>query len=862
MSFHKVSTLFYIIALICVSLPINHKMQASSLDLIESNEEVVYRSGDWSQQNSVNASGGSYVYGGSKKDDTLVLPFYGSYVEIIYISGVGLGTLALEIDGIVVRTVITTDSSSSFDQRAVVNYLDDGPHVLKVYAQIGSVVAIDGFYTKLYSPEIEAAIAQNQAMQGRTDFVPRFCDPARDAHFISLTYAGSIPAQESLQPSISTDGRFVAFVSYSDAVVPGDTNNRPDVFVRDRWTCTVTRVSVDFQGNQGTGNSTDPSISADGRFVAFTSTSSLASTDAAFLDVYRRDREANTTIHISVSGVNGAGGNGDSVFPSVSAAGNMIAFESNATNLVSPTDGNGVKDIFVRDLRNLGSPVTRIITRLGNANSSNAAISGDGNKVVYESDATTLIVNDNNHYKDIFVSPTLLNPSAKLISMATNFYGGFAGQGDGDSRFPSISYDGRYVAFESDADNLSFYDSHGGTDIFIHDSEYQIERTLCLSWGGNGHSSQPVISNDGKIVSFYSESSSWIGSDVPNTPDAFVVNIASLTDPSLNFFERYSNDSNGSAVGGVNESVISSSGKFLAFASSSPGIDRRRNDTNNVQDVFAIERYFSGERLALFGPNQGNLTLVTSLNAGPTDFEYQSVTITAPASGQWVMGDWDGDGDKTVGVYGNGAFFYINDLNRPANQWQGAWIGLPGVPVAGRFSSANNDCIGVIHQAVINSLTVSALYFTCQLNGNVQPPITYQWLSTGGLPDGTFSGAYQWVAGDWDGNGSDTIAVRRGMYISYTNISPTELPSNNAAFDHAQYWGTPAYTTSNGIFVAGKWSNNENGIDSFGVYYPEPYDDLFYYRQNTEWNLGPTFLQLVKPPNGNVTEVASWKERH
>src|SRR5260221_597397 len=166
---------------------------------------------------------------------------------------------------------------------------------------------------------------------------------------VSLDSAGTQGNYSSYYPSISTDGRFVAFASGATNLVPGDTNGAQDVFVRDRQTGTTERVSVDSAGTQGNGNSLGSSISADGRFVAFGSAASnlIAGDPNATNDVF---------VHDFLNGTGDRRGlasyptraTSDLCFPSISADGRFVAFRGNASNLV-PGDTNGWPDVFVRD---------------------------------------------------------------------------------------------------------------------------------------------------------------------------------------------------------------------------------------------------------------------------------------------------------------------------------------------------------------------------------------------------------------------------------------------------------------------------------------------------------------------------------
>src|SRR4028119_572855 len=175
---------------------------------------------------------------------------------------------------------------------------------------------------------------------------------------VSFDSAGNQANNDSYNPSISADGRFVAFDSDASNIVPGDTNNNYDIFVRDRLTNTTTRVSLDSAGNQAKSDFYSPSISADGRFVAFRSyASNLVPGDTNDTDdIFVRDTLTNTTTRVSVNSA-GNQGNSSSLDPSISGNGRFVAFISNATNLV-PGDTNNKRDIFVRDT--LANTTTRL----------------------------------------------------------------------------------------------------------------------------------------------------------------------------------------------------------------------------------------------------------------------------------------------------------------------------------------------------------------------------------------------------------------------------------------------------------------------------------------------------------------------
>src|SRR5262249_41436613 len=148
--------------------------------------------------------------------------------------------------------------------------------------------------------------------------------------------------------AISADGRFVAFASHATNLVPGDTNNATDVFVHDLSTGATERVSVDSAGNEADAESPgDVALSADGRFVAFQSAAdNLVAGDVnKVTDIFVHDRATGATERVSVDS-NGGEANGKSLTPSISGDGSLVAFGSDATDLVA-NDTNGLHDVFV-----------------------------------------------------------------------------------------------------------------------------------------------------------------------------------------------------------------------------------------------------------------------------------------------------------------------------------------------------------------------------------------------------------------------------------------------------------------------------------------------------------------------------------
>src|SRR4028118_2038094 len=278
----------------------------------------------------------------------------------------------------------------------------------------------------------------------------------------------------SVSSSISGDGRFVAFTLQQSIFRLGSPNNNinnsDDIFVRDLLTNTTTRVSVDSAGNPGNDSSYDPSISADGRFVAFSSEASniVPGDTNNNNDIFVRDRLTNTTTRVSVDSAGNQGnGNNFTNFvstPSISADGRFVAFSSNSSNLV-PGDTTNNNDIFVRDTLTNTTTLVSVDSAGNQANDSSdrASISADGRFVAFISSASNLVPGDTNNRNDIFVRDRLTNTTTRVSVDSAGK------QQNGSSLFnaPSISADGRFVAFDSNASNLVPGDTNNTRDIFV-----------------------------------------------------------------------------------------------------------------------------------------------------------------------------------------------------------------------------------------------------------------------------------------------------------------------------------------------------------------------------------------------------------
>ena len=391
-------------------------------------------------------------------------------------------------------------------------------------------------------------------------------------------------------PSVSANGRYVAFESGASNLVSGDTNGFQDIFLRDRKLHKTVLVSVSSAGAQGNGDSLEPSISANGRYVAFISqaTNLVRGDSNGFQDVFVRDRKLHKTYVVSVDSA-GVQGDDSSDYPSISANGRYVAFESLATNLV-PGDSNGYQDVFVRDLKLHETHRVSVSSAglQGNNTSFEPAISADGRYVAFVSVASNLVAGDNNSSEDIFVRDLKLHRTVRVSVSSAGV------EGNGFSQEPSISTNGRYVAFLSGADNLVSVDENGATtDIFVRDRKLHKTSLVSVSSAGiqgNNQSFQPFISANGRSVAFVSYADNLAPNDVNGLADVF------LRDRKLHKTFMASVDSAGVQGNDAStEPAVSGDGRYVAFASFASNLVP--GDSNAFEDIFVRGPYKSGFRL-------------------------------------------------------------------------------------------------------------------------------------------------------------------------------------------------------------------------------------------------------------------------
>ncbi len=474
---------------------------------------------------------------------------------------------------------------------------------------------------------------------------------SQSTSLVSVDSAGKQGDAVSFLPSISSDGRLIAFTSIADNLAPLDSNGTKDIFVHDTLTGATTLVSVTPIGTAGNSQSDLPRIASGGRYVAFLSADSdLVTLDSNGLgDVFVRDLQAGATTLVS-SANGGSNGNSGVEGVAISGDGRFVAFTSFASNLVSG-DGNNFEDVFVADLGS--GTIERVsVDSSGNEGDQRSvwpSISDDGRFVTFVSLADNLVANDGNATFDVFLHDRASGATTCLSVDSTGTPGDLGTQPD----VTTLSGDGRYALFSSASDNLVAGDTNGQIDVFLCDLQLGTTERVNLDSSGaqaqGSFSGGATISADGRTVAFWSQATNLVPGDTNSLVDVFT------RDRTLGRTRRVSVDSSGTQADGAssftNESLaaISADGRFVAFESLADNLVA--GDSNTSDDIFVHGPFLTLEA----GPSPVSAGATLTFDAWGGEASGASMLVVSSVNGTSffipvLLSTFDASGRFTFGV--------------------------------------------------------------------------------------------------------------------------------------------------------------------------------------------------------------------
>ncbi|HEU0297725.1 MAG TPA: choice-of-anchor Q domain-containing protein, partial [Anaerolineales bacterium] len=435
---------------------------------------------------------------------------------------------------------------------------DNGNYSIKVLpGWSGTVIPVKQGYSFSPAKKDYMDVRNDQTGQNYTAIANTYTPSGNsgDTWRVSVTSNGIQADDDSYNPVISANGRYVAYWSFAWNLVPG--NGATDIVVHDNQTGETYPASVDSDGFPLSENSHNPSISADGRYIAFTS---IINGSLPVVFIYDRDTRT-------------AKSEARGTYASISADGRYLAY------LYYDNPGQ----IFIQNLWTQDDTQVSVSTTGGDANgySSSPSVSSDGRYIAFQSDASDLVGDDTNGVTDIFIRDVQDNITTRVSIDSAGT------QANSDSFHPSISGDGRYVTFYSSATNLVVNDMNEVEDVFVHDLETGITTRISVNSNGvegNGVSDIAHITSNGRYIAFRSSATNLIDGDTNDSADIFLYN------RDTGDIRRVSTDSNGAQANGDSSSLysggfgISEDGKYLAFSSDATNLVN--GDTNGYSDIF------------------------------------------------------------------------------------------------------------------------------------------------------------------------------------------------------------------------------------------------------------------------------------
>ena len=404
---------------------------------------------------------------------------------------------------------------------------------------------------------------------------------------VSLGMGGVQADGTSYFGDISGNGRWVVFESNAGNLVAGNRQRRSDIYLRDRMLGTTILISVHKPKGRSIAASTNARMARGSRYVAFQSLAyDLVDGDTnQRQDVFVRDRMANRTV-LASRGHDGGPADGGSQLEALSPTGRFVAFTSTASNLTTTTTP-GEEELYVRDLKS-GTTTLESVNNQGEASDryvSNAAINLDGRFLAFVTQAHNLSTRDKNNEFDIY----LRDRATRQTILVTTGLGGTSS--DRSSNDPVLSDDGQFVAFDSFAANLAPGNENHQTNAYIWSRSTRTIRQIGLAPGGvqpNGGTSVDAITPDGRYVLVSSGASNLVPNDTNKASDLFVCDTTNGGVTRVDLTAGGQQVDAGSYFPYAHGAAISADNKTVAFESSVPNLVP--GDTNGHWDVFVRPR--------------------------------------------------------------------------------------------------------------------------------------------------------------------------------------------------------------------------------------------------------------------------------
>lgn len=419
--------------------------------------------------------------------------------------------------------------------------------------------------------------------------------------------------------ALSQDGRFLVFESAARGLSANDTNSFFDVYVRDLMTGSNSLVSMSLDGlGAGNGNSQNPAMTPDGRWVVFQSAATNLTAEGPLtkINIFLRDQQTTTTVLVSVNSSGLSGGNGNSINPTISDDGRYVAFESLARDFgTNGTPASSKSGIFLRDL--VSGNTSFISSNSASGTASRPVISADGRFVAFESNTNT-----SSGVSNIYC---LAITNGFLFMLSTNRFG--TGGGSGVSFSPQFTPDGRYCIFLSYATNLvDNATNQNQSQVFRRDMETGLISLVSgnrTGVGNNLEATAPSLSADGRVVAFQSYDGDLVADDFNGVCDVFTRDLfAGITELVSRRVETLLSRTSLSRAG-IGTTPVSSDGRCVLFASTANNLVT--NDTQSLENLYVRDLWI--------GSNQ----IVTASLDGVTCGNGMNFTPAISGNGRWVV---------------------------------------------------------------------------------------------------------------------------------------------------------------------------------------------------------------------------------